>query len=493
MHPQKINQPDRRTFLVQLGQCAMLPLMASSSIYAQSNIQTANLSDNGKALVNPSMGWTMHFYSNIMDNYGSKLAPSDTLEDFPGLSTVYLRIPWSFIETEEGQFNWEVLDTPAQRWIEKGKKVAFRITACESWLRYATPEWVVKAGVKGYDFGSHKQYWEPAYDDPIFLQKVDRFVAAMAERYDNNENVAFVDVGHYGLWGEGHTVGSSRIEYEVSTMKEFIDIYVRHFRNTLLCISDDYAGHDKPGDHFPITDYAFSKGVTLRDDSILVQPPPRSWFHAEMAQLFWPKFPVILEHEHFGLSKGRNAWSKELLLKSVEEYHASYMSIHWWPRVLLEENRDVIEKINLRMGYRIQVRTINWPKAVVLGQPFRIETALANAGVAPCYPGGYLCYTLKDNKNGIVAVLVESTFNVRDLQTAKPHEAVSQHITSEFTIAPAFRDSAGTFFRNAAAGDYTLYVSVGKKDGTPVLELPLDHPDSAKRYRIGSIALSARR
>jgi len=30
------------------------------------------------------MGWTMHFYSNIITNYGSKLKPSDTLDDFPG-------------------------------------------------------------------------------------------------------------------------------------------------------------------------------------------------------------------------------------------------------------------------------------------------------------------------------------------------------------------------------------------------------------------------
>jgi hypothetical protein len=485
-------QPNRRTFLAQLGQCAILPFMAPVSLKAEPNIQIKNLSDNGKALVNPLMGWTMHYYSNVLDNYGSKLAPADTLDDFPGLSTVYLRIPWSFIETEEGKFNWEVLDTPAQRWISKGKKVAFRITACESWLRYATPEWVVKAGAKGYDFGNNKEYWEPAYDDPIFLQKVDQFVAAMAERYDDNANVAFIDVGHYGLWGEGHTIGSTRIEYSLEALKAIIDLYLRHFHNTLLCISDDYAGHNKPGFHFPITDYAFSKGVTLRDDSILVQPPPRSWFHAEMAQQFWPKFPVILEHEHFGLSKGRNAWSKELLLKSVEEYHASYMSIHWWPRILLEENRDVIEKINLRMGYRLQLHTIAWPEQVTLGQPFPIETSLANAGVAPCYPGGFLCYTLKDRKGGIVAVLVDPGFNVRDLQPGKPHEAVPQTITSLFTIAPAFKDSAGTFFRNAAPGEYALYVSVGKKDGTPVLELPMDDGDGMKRYRVGKLVVRPR-
>ncbi|MBL7134306.1 MAG: hypothetical protein ISS78_09435, partial [Phycisphaerae bacterium] len=58
--------------------------------------------DTGAALINPGMGWTMHFYSNVPRNYGSKLAPFDTLKDFPGLSTVYLRLPWAYLEPEEG-------------------------------------------------------------------------------------------------------------------------------------------------------------------------------------------------------------------------------------------------------------------------------------------------------------------------------------------------------------------------------------------------------
>ncbi|MGB0418576.1 MAG: hypothetical protein ACPGF8_03200, partial [Opitutales bacterium] len=41
------------------------------------------LEDTGEALINPGMGWTMHFYSNVAHNYCFKLEPSDTLEDFP--------------------------------------------------------------------------------------------------------------------------------------------------------------------------------------------------------------------------------------------------------------------------------------------------------------------------------------------------------------------------------------------------------------------------
>src|SRR5690606_8832189 len=139
--------------------------------------------DHGGALINPDMGWTLHFYSNMPVNYGSRLAPSDTVDDFPGMSTIYMRLPWAFIEPEEGTFDWEILDSPAQRWIDQGKKVAFRITSMESWMQKATPQWVFDAGSKSYGVDNDRLV-EPDYDDPIFFEKVEQFVRAMGERYD---------------------------------------------------------------------------------------------------------------------------------------------------------------------------------------------------------------------------------------------------------------------------------------------------------------------
>ncbi|MCU0785474.1 MAG: beta-galactosidase [Verrucomicrobia bacterium] len=111
---------------------------------------TVRLPDTGAALVNPAMGWTLHFYSNVPRNYGSKLSPSDTVDDFPGLSTVYLRLPWAYLEPREGEYNWAIFDTPAQRWIAKGKRIALRLTCSEGWLKFATPEWVKQAGPRAH-------------------------------------------------------------------------------------------------------------------------------------------------------------------------------------------------------------------------------------------------------------------------------------------------------------------------------------------------------
>ena len=474
-----------KTVTVLLGcMCAV----AAFVVCAQETV-TVHPIDDGRALVNPGMGWTLHYYSNEPKNYGSRLDPSDTLAWFPGCSTVYLRIPWAYVEPEEGVFNWAILDTPAQRWIARGGKVAFRITCSESWLRYATPEWVKTAGAKGvfWDYGKGVSdkgaFWDPDFVDPVFLEKLEHFLKAMAARYDGNPDVAFIDIGTYGLWGEGHTAASSRVPQEKmnADVKRHIDLHVKYFPHSLLCISDDVSGSSNRSGNYPLLDYARSKGVTFRDDSILVQPPPNSWYHDDQAQRYWLTMPVIVEHEHYGPSVARQAWFPDLLLKSVEDYHASYLSIHWWPQEFLEKNRDVINTINLRLGYRIQLREITFPKEAKVGEWFDVSWTWANAGVAPCYGGGFPALTLKDDTGGLVAVLTDERFDVKRLPIAATNAVVAVTQVSRFR--------AGWIAPTTKPGAYDVFVSVGQRDGTPVIALPMAGGDGSRRYKVGRLIL----
>ena len=458
-------------------------------------VRRSELIDHGGALINPSMGWTMHFYSNITSNYGSRLAPSDALEWFEGCSTVYLRLPWAYIESEDGVFDWSIVDTPAQRWISRGGRVAFRFTTSESWLDYATPRWVEAAGAAmvRYRFGegpdSDGPLRDPVYDDPIFLAKLERFLAMAGARYNGDPNVAFIDVGTFGTWGEGHTGGASRLDpqREQQCAKIHADLHRKYFPNTLLCISDDVIGHNTPGDDFPLMEYFRSQQITLRDDSILVQPSPNCWYHAGLAQHFWPHWPVILEHEHLGSSVERGAWDDELLIQSVEEYHAAYMSIHWWPDIEWERLRDTVRRINRRLGYRLQLRSIEWPKSVAVGEPFEVTMRWANAGVAPCYPGGFAALTLKDTAGGIVSLFTDESFDLRELGVAESAESAPiTSRTARFRISPHGPVTP--------PGEYDVYVSVGRRDGTPVIALPHGNPgsdgsDGHRRYHVGRITI----
>lgn len=460
---------------------AIFGLAICATAAAQSPVERVTLhpSDTGVALVNPMMGWKLNFYSNILANYGSKLAPSDTLDDFPGLSTIYLRLPWAYIEPEEGVFDWSVVDAPAQRWIGKGLKVAFCFSVCESWTRYGAPAWLEKMGVKGHNFTVGKgvdpdgPYWEPDYGDPVFLEKLDAFLAEAAARYDGNPNVAFVDVGSFGVWGEGHTFASTQLKYPPEVVQKHMDLHAKHFTRTLLVANDDYSFQ---GDS--LIQYAFDKGMTLRDNSILVQPPPNSYFNAAMAQRFWPVRPVILEHEHYQPSIDKKAWDRDIFLRAIEEYHASYMCIHWFPREFLEKERELIDKVNLRLGYRLQLIEASWPKSIALKERFGFQSTWANAGVAPCYPGGYAAFTLKDAQGGIVAVFVNEIFDVRALQPAPPGQAATMPAESTHGFAP-----------NMPTGLFDVYVSVGQRDGTPVVALPLPDGDGNRRYKLGKVEI----
>jgi hypothetical protein len=440
--------------------------------------------DTGEALVNPDMGWVLHFYDNIPRNYGARLAPSDTVDDFPGLGVIYLRLPWSLLEPEEGEFNWSVVDTPAQRWVAKGKRVAFRFSACESFMRYATPEWVAKAGAAGHSFPAeggrgvdpNGPYWEPDYDDPIFLAKLDAFLAAAAARYDGNPDVAFVDVGSFGVWGEGHTYASTLRPYSTETLIRHINLHRKHFPHILLAANDDFALHDRGTASI---DYAFAHGLTLRDDSILVQPGERAYLSAEMAQRFWPVRPVILESEHYGPSRDRGYWRDgSKYLEAVEVYHASYASIHWWPREFLTECRDLVDRINLRLGYRLQLVEASWPEIVPAQGEFRFRARWRNAGVAPCYRGGYPAITLKDDEGGLVGVFVDESFDVRDLPIGAPGAAAAR--SEEVSFLLPF---------NLAPGSYGAFVSVGTRTGTPQFALPLPEGDGRRRYRLGRVTV----
>ena len=226
--------------MLRTSVCAFVLFSAVELIWAEETV-TVKTKDTGAALVNPRMGWTMHFYSNVPRNYGSKLAPSDALDDFPGLSTAYLRIPWAYLEPEEGKYNWALLDTPAQRWIARGKRIALRLTCSENWMKYATPEWVREAGASGtyYQYGKGRveesNLWDPFFDDPVFLKKLDTFLAAAAERYDGNPDVEFWDVGTLACGARG--IPMPAVNRTLSRSRNCISICISNISRTLYSAS----------------------------------------------------------------------------------------------------------------------------------------------------------------------------------------------------------------------------------------------------------------
>ena len=576
---------------------------------------TACPEDTGETLENPSMGWVFHHFDNSIRQYGPPLGPSYAGEGFPGLSVAYLRLAWSYLEPEDGVFDWSLVDTVAQRYIRAGKQIAFRFSCFESGDVYATPKWLKDAGVRGRWFsygkgvveeGAPRATWEPDYDNPLFLEKLDRFLAAAARRYDGSPHVAFVDIGTIGIWGEGNPCTRA---YPLSMYKTHIDLHFKHFKKTLLVGMDDWRPRSDlrtPGVHenafviratedlrgrtmhvriglwipgeqgkslpdgrllpafarpdrrvevgtlgldrdgrmtftatdFPggntedadfavrvtrflthgdvgifevewmlnhelpdgvrpfchvgdvekdirrncslgtgrneALDYVRQRGGTMRDDSIIYKNG--FTFRSDwMAKDFWRTQPVVLESGHYW----SNDWSDgadQDYFDAIEAYHGSYISIHGPPLRIWKDHADIIRKMNLRIGYRIQLVEVSWPELITAGKPFEIRSQWRNGGVAPCYPGGVPTFTLKDSDGAIRAVLSGQAFDLKALEVGPPNEAPVSSVAESFRVPS-----------HLPSGTYELFVSVGDLDGTPRIALPLPDGDGEKRYRLGHI------
>ncbi|MBG0860794.1 MAG: DUF4832 domain-containing protein [Bacteroidales bacterium] len=353
--------------------------------------------DSSIVCSNPHKGWEFHYFDNGITRYHNHLKPGDYLEDFPGLRTIYLRLGWSFLEPEEGKFNWELIDTVIQKWTARGYNISFRITCKETGdLVFATPEWVRNAGAKGtYRPETKAKNWEPDYGDPVFLEKLEKFHRMFAQRYADKPWLEYIDIGSIGEWGEGHTAYSGWHDIPVEVVEKHIEMYRRCYPDNVIIISDDYLEQRDADDgaDIAILSCCMRNNIGFRDDSSCVY-----WYvllgfgysnirSPEIFDLVWERIPVVLESDHYNSVKKYNLWDEgRRFEKGIEETHASIIGFHHWPREWLAENQEVARRLANKCGYWY------FPKYAILPDTLRknsernyLRMTWENHGVAPAY------------------------------------------------------------------------------------------------------------
>jgi len=376
---------------------------------------TSKWNDN-IALENPHKGWYQHYFDNHINRY---LAAKDSdLLDFPGMDHLYLRLSWAYLEPQEGRFNWQVIDKVIDKWTAKGLKISFRISCRETGTdrieqQYATPKWVVEAGAKGEFWYKGKRTgpkgpWEPAYDDPVYLEKLENFLRAFAARYDGKPWLRYVDIGSIGDWGEGHTSSGSRTKYGYEQRKVHVDLHCKYFKKTQIVSSDDFVYTiEDLTDREKMHKYILSKGITYRDDSILVNYYIGAYpdtFTVRSPQWFadvWRDRPTVLELEHYGgvrrlgnwkgkpdssLAKyGKGKSGTDFMRGAMEILHATYIGFHGYADVWLAENPEFTVDLLNRCGYWFFLHTVEIPDKMRPGESYEMKLTWENKGVAPAY------------------------------------------------------------------------------------------------------------
>lgn len=368
-------------------------------------------------LENPHKGWYHHYPDNhLTARY--PIAKDSDLVNFPGMDHLYMRLAWAYLEPEEGRFDWPVIDRTIEKWTSRGLGIAFRISCRETSTdrleqQYATPRWVMEAGAKGgYYLRGEKTGpdgpWEPVFDDPVFLEKLESFLRAFGRRYDGEPWLRYVDIGSIGDWGEGHTWSGSRTEYGYDQRRIHVDLYLKYFPKTQLVISDDFVyGVTDPKDRERMHQYVMKNGISYRDDSILVNGYLRGHsgtYTVRSPEFFadtWRNTPIVFELEHYSAVKGNGNWladpgsalaqygggkkGPDFFRGALGLLHATYIGYHGYAHEWLAENPELTVELLNRCGYWYFLHRLTVPDEWESGTPQTVTMEWENRGVAPAY------------------------------------------------------------------------------------------------------------
>lgn len=154
---------------------------------------------------NPNKGWAMYSYGPVASGYSP--AAMETA------SIIYVRPDWVDFETDgEGIFKWNLIDDNLALAKSMNKRVAFRIVGTNPTSRRDSsfPKWINEGYEDQFEpttfevDGTIKTLIYPKNPGKSTRWKyaVQHLVKELAARYDGNPDIAFVEVGTIGDWGE---------------------------------------------------------------------------------------------------------------------------------------------------------------------------------------------------------------------------------------------------------------------------------------------------
>ncbi|MBW7995537.1 MAG: hypothetical protein FVQ81_02975 [Candidatus Glassbacteria bacterium] len=133
----------------------------------------------------------------------------DKLSSLPFVDLLYIRCDWRDVQSSPGRLDLNpVWDLTLQAARQRGLRVCFRVQLSNTVGqpdRLALPDFLRERVpvVKGLNNG--RPHYEPKYDHPEFMRAFRELNELLAERFDRDPLVEFMDLMMYGFWGEGHS------------------------------------------------------------------------------------------------------------------------------------------------------------------------------------------------------------------------------------------------------------------------------------------------
>ena len=376
--------------------------------------QTVHFEKSGEIVLNPGQGWIL---------YGS---PSNQSEATLALGTTgYQRYDWCTLNPEEDVYNWAPVDNAIAQWAQKGKQFCFGVMNVNTFGNlYATPKWVFDNGAK-FTMGNNEsrrtemRYFIPVWNDPIFVDANKKFAKALAEKYDGNPNVAFIDVRNYGNWGENHMYPFERETYPLKP-EEVIELlfkpYVDVFKKTPLVICHPHTvknivWHNNERfdyDYDIIMHWAVANGMGLRRDGIMGKIGIGGSDGDEIASAIG-KTPIAWEFLGTYRARERDTnkpWDDEDFITIVKRNKPNYIGMGQWgndAQYMLEKKPEIVHKVANMMGFHFAMTNATFPKTLSAGKSKEISVTIENSGVTTMLTDCVIKLVLLNDRDEVAA------------------------------------------------------------------------------------------
>ncbi len=351
-------------------------------IFEKGNVTESRTMDTDEVLINPGKGYVFLGY----------LDTEEYREDFKDMISVgYNRFGWNKIEPEEGVYDWSNIDSYIDYYRKRGRQFAFGVMCANTYgsSEYITPQWVFEAGARGKEIVTESEVTQmiPDWTDPVFLEKLNGFIQALADRYDGNPDIAYIDIRSYGNWGEQHTFGIEDAWPDITSeqLKElYLKPYMESFRATQLVIP---WGKEIYNDTYQ---WAVEQGVTIRRDGIV------TYSDGSEGRMVYGKAPAIFEYPGSYMKEAREKgdWKYDEVEAVIENGAPTYLQLY---QDMYDSNRTFYDELANRIGYYFRFKGAVYQNKIVDGKPCDIRLTFRNDGVAPIYEPAVLKIGLLDS------------------------------------------------------------------------------------------------
>ena len=346
---------------------------------------------------------------------------------------------WNKLNPAKGVYDWMELEKLLNALAEHNMTYALRVLPyTPSFIKSDfppqeeydwTPPFVYEMGAKKIQIdlrGTDYHAYAPVWDDSIYIWAAKEFAKALAEKYDGDPRIEYIDIRTFGEWGEWHTshmLGS--VMPADSVLKDMLDYYASVFKKTQLVLPSNGFGD--------VYTHALDLGITKRDDGFIGIPGrPDTLLRAYNANL-----PTIAENiagyrtmlaNDDLIPGGTQKWTAERWVDAITTAHLTYYVLDQdndCGYYFYKDNKALADSMSKVIGYnftvtRAELLTIAGADNAASTAENSADTAagnvatntlnitIKNTGVAPCFFDVYLVAEFVDSTGKALAQIGET-------------------------------------------------------------------------------------